>query len=212
MYNYPKYKEQNPDAVFSFMQQHPFVSLIVADMNGRVDLTQIPVLTEMREGKIVISGHIARKSSHHNALLTGNEALVLYAGPHCYVSGAWYAGNPHQASTWNYISVHARGQVSWMNEEELAALLQRLSMHFEEGNTISTTVYNNLPAEYLEQLMKAIVGFEIEVTELDNVLKLSQNRDEKSYDNIITELKKREGDSQVIAGLMEARRTKVFSS
>lgn len=210
MYNYPKYKEQDPAAVFRFMQEQPFVSLIAAAKSGRVELTQVPVLTTERDGKMVIRGHIARKSTHHTALTESGEALVLYTGPHCYVSGAWYAGNPHQGSTWNYISVHARGPVRWMNDTELADLLQELSLYFEAGNSASTTVYNNLPAAYLDQLMKAIVGFEINVAELDNVVKLSQNRDEKSYDNIIRELTKRDEDSKVIAGLMEARKHIVF--
>lgn len=210
MYNYPKYKEQDPAAVIRFMQEQPFVTLIAAANSGRVELTQVPVLTTEREGKIVIRGHIARKSTHHTALAESGEALVLYTGPHCYVSGAWYSGNPYQGSTWNYSSVHARGPVRWLNNTELADLLQELSLYFEDGNTASTTVYSNLPADYLDQLMKAIVGFEIDVSELDNVVKLSQNRDEKSYDNIISELKKKDGDSKIIAGLMEARKHIVF--
>ena len=92
----------------------------------------------------------------------------------------------------------------------MIGILKKLSLHFEEGNTASTTIYDNLPADYLAPLLNAIVGFELEVTELENVLKLSQNRDEKSYDNIVKELKKREGDALVIGTLMEERKSKVF--
>lgn len=212
MYNYPHYKEQDKAEVLRFMRQHPFVMLVAADQNGRIEATQVPVLIDERAGKIFITGHIARKSEHQKALEENPDALVIFTGSHVYVSGTWYTGNPQQASTWNYIAVHARGKVKWAKEEELIEILRRLSLHFENGNTASSTIYDNLPEEYLSKLVKAIVGFELEVTELDNVHKLSQNRDEKSYDNIVKELKQQEGDGKIIGEIMENRKSKVFPS
>ncbi len=212
MYNYPQYKENDRANLLAFMQRYPFITLIGSGPGGRVEATQVPVLIEEREGRIFITGHIARKSSHHKALLENPQALLIFTGPHTYVSGSWYTGNPQQASTWNYISVHARGTIRWTEETEMTGILKKLSLHFEQGNTASSTIYDNLPAEYLEKLVKAIIGFEVEVTELDNVLKLSQNRDEKSYDNIVRELKKQERDARVIGDLMEERKSKVFPS
>ncbi|MBI3137532.1 MAG: FMN-binding negative transcriptional regulator [Sphingobacteriales bacterium] len=212
MYNYPHYKENDREKLLAFMHQYPFITLIGADAGGRVEATQVPVLIEEKEGKIFITGHIARKSSHHKALSENPQALLIFTGPHAYVSGSWYTGSPQQASTWNYISVHARGTIRWTEEVEMTGILKKLSLHFEQGNTASPTIYDNLPAAYLEKLVKAIIGFEVEVTELDNVLKLSQNRDEKSYDTIVSELKKQEGDARLIGDLMESRKTKVFPS
>lgn len=212
MYNYPHYKEHDKAEVLRFMRQHPFVMLIAADRTGRTEATQVPVLIDEREGKIFITGHIAKKSDHQKALEENSDALVVFNGPHVYVSGTWYTGNLQQASTWNYIAVHARGQVRWTSEEELIEILRKLSLHFENGNTASSTIYDNLPEEYLSKLVKAIVGFEMEITELDNVHKLSQNRDEKSYDNIVKELKQKEGDGKIIGEIMESRKSKVFPS
>lgn len=212
MYNYPHYKEHDARQVVEFMQQHAFVMLITSDKSGRVEATQIPVLIEEKEGKIFIYGHIARKSDHQKALEENDNALIIFTGPHTYVSGTWYTGNLQQASTWNYISVHARGKVKWTDENDLIELLRKLSLHFENNNTASTTIYDNLPEEYLGKLRKAIVGFEIEVTELENVYKLSQNRDEKSYDNIVRQLKEQGGDAKAIGDIMEKRKPKVFTS
>ena len=212
MYDYPHYKETDRSTILEFMRQHPFVTLIANGRNGRSEATQVPVLLDEQDGRIILSGHIARKSSHHDALVQNPEALVLFTGPHVYVSGTWYTGNLQQASTWNYISIHARGKVRWMKDDQLIQLLQRLSLYFERGNIDSTTVYNNLPDDYKLKLVKAIDGFEMEVTSLENVHKLSQNRDEKSYDNIINELKKQDGDGRVIGSLMEQRKDKVFRS
>lgn len=210
MYDYPHYKEHDSKEVLAFMQAYPFVMMLGADKSGRVEATQIPVLIEEKEGKIFIYGHIARKSDHQQALEENPETLVIFTGPHTYVSGTWYIGNLQQASTWNYISVHARGKVKWTDESNLIELLKKLSLHFENNNTASTTIYDNLPEEYLGKLRKAIVGFEIEVTELENVYKLSQNRDEKSYDHIVSQLKQQDGDAKAIGEIMEKRKPKVF--
>ncbi len=212
MYNYPQYKENDREKLIAFMRQHPFVMLIGAAASGRIEATQVPVLLEEKEDRLFLYGHVARKSDHHHALDERPDALVIFTGAHAYVSGAWYTGNPHQASTWNYISVHARGTLKWMDDEGLVELLKKLSLHFENGDTSSSTIYENLPADYLDKLRKAIVGFEIEVTELDNVHKLSQNRDEKSYDNIVRQLKQQEGDGKTVGQWMEERKSKVFPS
>jgi transcriptional regulator len=136
--------------------------------------------------------------------------LAVFTGPHVYVSATWY-DDPRQASTWNYMSVHAKGTIRFGNEQELVAILRRLTLHYENNNTASTTVFDNLSPDYTGRLMKAIVPFEIEVTSMEHVFKLSQNRNEKSYDNIIQQLKKQEGDGQIIAELMEKRKSKVFA-
>ena len=192
------------------MRDHPFVTLIGSDNSGRIEATQIPVLVEEKGGRLFIYGHIARKSDHHQAFEENPNVLALFTGPHTYVSGTWYSGNPQQASTWNYIAIHARGQIKFLDETALIELLKKLSLHFENNNTESSTIYDNLPLEYKEKLIKAILAFEIEVTEMDNVHKLSQNRDEKSYDNIVQQLKKQEGDGREIGDLMEKRKEKVF--
>jgi transcriptional regulator len=173
--------------------------------------TQVPVFIDEKDGKLFLTGHIMRSTDHHKAFEENPGVLAVFTGPHTYVSGAWY-DNPHQASTWNYMSVHAKGIIRFGNEEDLVSILKRLTMHYENNNAASTTVFDNLPTDYTEKLMKAIAAFEIEVTALDHVFKLSQDRDEKSYDNIIGRLKEQGGDGKEIAELMEKRKGKVFNS
>lgn len=210
MYNLPYFKENDPAAVMQFMREHPFVFLSGVQKDNKPVATQIPVFIDEREGNLFLSGHMMKNTDHHNAFDRNPDVLAVFTGPHCYVSATWY-DNPHQASTWNYISVHARGRIRFGGEEELVNALKRLTLHYENNNTGSSTVFDNLPAAYRDPLMKAIVAFEIEVTSLENVFKLSQNRDEKSYDNIIIHLKQQEGDGKLIGELMEQRKSKVFS-
>ncbi len=211
MYSFPYYKVADKEEVIAFMKAHPFITLLGTDKSGRIEATQVPVLVDVVDDKIYISGHIMRKTTHENALIENPDALIIFTGAHAYVSATYYTTNPHQGSTWNYIAIHARGKIRWMDEQGLISFMRKLTLHFEKNNSASSTVYDNLPEEYVSKLIKGIAGFEMEVAELDNVFKLSQNRDEVSYDNIVKELKQQAGDAKVIGELMEQRKSKVFS-
>lgn len=211
MYSFPYYKVADKEEVIAFMKAHPFITLLGTDKSGRIEATQVPVLVDVVDDKIYISGHIMRKTTHENALIENPDALIIFTGSHAYVSATYYTTNPHQGSTWNYIAIHARGKIRWMDEQGLISFMRKLTLHFEKNNSASSTVYDNLPEEYVSKLIKGIAGFEMEVAELDNVFKLSQNRDEVSYDNIVKELKQQAGDAKVIGELMEQRKSKVFS-
>lgn len=211
MYSFPYYKVADKEEVIAFMKAHPFITLLGTDKSGRIEATQVPVLVDVVDDKIYISGHIMRKTTHENALIENPDALIIFTGSHAYVSATYYTTNPHQGSTWNYIAIHARGKIRWMDEQGLISFMSKLTLHFEKNNSASSTVYDNLPEEYVSKLIKGIAGFEMEVAELDNVFKLSQNRDEVSYDNIVKELKQQAGDAKVIGELMEQRKSKVFS-
>jgi len=211
MYNLSYYKEEDAEVVHQFIHDHPFAFLTGVDVSGNPVATQVPVFIDEKQGRLFLTGHIMRSTDHHKAFEQNQNVLAVFTGPHTYVSATWY-DDPHQASTWNYISVHAKGLIRFGDEQELIAILKRLTLHYENNNKASTTVFDNLPIEYVQRLMKGIVAFEIEVTSIDTVFKLSQNRNEKSYDNIIAQLKKQGGDASEISEWMERRRGKLFSS
>jgi transcriptional regulator len=211
MYNLPYYKEKDSEEVLQFMKEYPFIFLTGVDADNKPVATQVPVFIDEKDGKLFLTGHIMKHTDHHNAFLQNKEVLAVFTGPHTYISATWYS-NPHQASTWNYMSVHAKGTIRFGDGEELVAILKRLTLHYENQNPESTTIYDNLSPEYLTPLLKAIVSFEIAIESMEHVFKLSQNRDEKSYDNIIAKLKEQEGDAQKIGLIMEERKNKVFPS
>jgi len=150
-----------------------------------------------------------KNTDHHKAFLSNENVLVVFSGNHTYVSATWYS-NPHMASTWNYMSVHAKGIIRFLGDDELENVLRMTSLHFENYDHQSTTSYDNLPLEFKQRVMGAIVAFEIEVKEIDTVFKLSQDRDYESYINIIKKLKEQREDGQVIAAEMEKRIFEVF--
>lgn len=208
MYNSAQFKEDDEQQVLAFMKAHPF-AMLIGNSNGRAVATQVPLMIEEREGTLFLLGHITRKQDHQLVFEENAEALVIFTGAHAYVSATWYE-NPQNVITWNYSSVHVHGKLVFLDDERLADALQKLSLQYEKNNTQSSTVYNNLPAEYTAKMLKAIVGFEIEVASLDHVFKLSQNRDAKSYDSIISHLKEEGSEAAEVAKTMEERKEKVF--
>jgi transcriptional regulator len=109
------------------------------------------------------------------------------------------------------MSVHAKGTIRFGNEEDLISILKRLTLHYENNNRDSTTIFDNLSSEYTKPLVKAIVAFEVEITSIENVFKLSQNRDEKSFQNIIDKLNEQGSDGKFIAAEMKKRQQQLFS-
>ena len=211
MYKLPYYHEEDEEIVKQFVRDNPFAFLSGVNANNEPVATQIPMFIDERDGKFFLSGHIMRNTDHHKAFEQTPHVLTVFTGANTYVSGTWY-DNPYQPSTWNFMSVHAKGTIRFGNDEELIAILKRLSLHYENNNSNSTTIYDNLPIENTARLIKAIVAFEIEITSLEHVFKLSQDRDEKSYDNIVDKLKVQGGDAEEIAVIMENRKSKVFKS
>lgn len=209
MYNFSYFKEKDKQTIMDFIEQHPFALMTGSFLSGKQVATQIPVLLVKRDGELFLQGHIMRNTDHHKAFVENPNALLVFTGPSCYVSASWYS-NPQIGSTWNYMSVHVAGQVQFMPPDELIAFMRRLTLTFEKGNTQSLTFYDNLPQDFLSKMMPAIVGFEIKAEKLDNVFKLSQNRDEKSYLNIIAKLEEQGGNSALIALEMRNRKAALF--
>lgn len=209
MYNLPYHKENDEQVIKEFIEEHPFAFLTGCNSKNEPIATQVPIFMEERDGRKILSGHIMKNTDHHKAFLHNPNVLAVFTGNHTYVSAAWYS-DPHMASTWNYMSVHAKGVIRFLGGAQLEEVLQKTSLHFEDYDHESPTVFDNLPAEFKQKVLKAIVAFEIEVTKMDNVFKLSQDRDAKSYSNIIKKLKNQGEDGRVIAAEMEKRTMEVF--
>ena len=208
MYSLPYFKEKDIAVVKEFMQQNSFVILCGVDANNKPVATQVPLLIIEKEGKLFFHGHVQRKTDHQLAFAQNNNVLAIFTGPHTYVSASWYA-NPQTASTWNYISVHAKGLLTFLDDNLLLDILTKTTAHFE-NDMHSPALVEKMPQEDVQKMMKAIIAFEIEVTHLDNVFKLSQNRDEKTYHNIINKLEEQNGDPKKVAEEMKERADQVF--
>jgi transcriptional regulator len=209
MYHFSYFKEKDKQTILDFIEENPFAFVTGSYLSGQQVATQIPILLEERNGELFLQGHMMRNTDHHKAFVENPNALIVFTGPSCYVSASWYS-NPQIGSTWNYMSVHVSGQVNFMTNEALIAFMRKLTLKFEKGNTQSLTFYDNLPEQFLSKMMPAIAGFEIKVEKLENVFKLSQNRDEISYNNIISKLQEIGGSSALIANELIKRKAELF--
>jgi transcriptional regulator len=205
MYKFSYYTEQDQQKVIDFMKENAF-ALITGIGENYPAATQIPLAIKIKGDKIFLEGHMMKKTDHHLAFEKNNNVLVLFTGPHCFVNANWYT-DPGVGSTWNYMTVHAKGKISFFDEEGTRNAVKALSDKY--AGTSSPASFDSLSKDYINHMVKAIVGFSIEVEALDNVFKLSQNRDEESQKNIIEQLRKTgDANSAAIANEMEKLNTK----
>lgn len=201
MYKLSYFTEQDTEKVIAFMKENSFA--VITGFGGQYPVaTHIPLSVEVKaDGKIVFYGHLMKKTDHHLAFEKNENVLVVFNGPHTYVSASWYS-NPRVASTWNYLAVHAKGKIKFTDDEGTYQAIKDFTNKYEGTETAAS--FDKLPKEYIQKLIKAIVGFSIEVESFDNVFKLSQNHGEETRKSIEAHLEAR-GDehSKAIAKEME---------
>lgn len=142
--------------------------------------SHLPLLLEPGEGEFgTLYGHFARANPHWRDLADGAEALVVFSGADAYVHPGWYPAKAEHGKvvpTWNYIAVHAWGQAEVFDEpERLLQLVSRLSERHEQGRPQPWAV-SDAPREYIDSMLRAIVGFALPIRRLEGKWKLSQNR------------------------------------
>ena len=177
--------------VISFMRKYSFGTIITSENNLPV-ATHLPFLVEEKDGQVIISSHFA-KANPQELDVAGNSNLVIFTEPHAYISPKNY---PKEAEvpTWNYIAVHAYGRARLLEtEEEKFKLLEHTINNYEAEYFKQ---WEKLPYEFKSKMIKGIIGFEIEVTDLQAKSKLSQNRSEIEKENIIHSLNKSPFESE----------------
>lgn len=193
MYVPEAFRLDDADAIAEIAEAYAFALLVTA-ADGVPAATHLPVIYEPEGGPHGrLLGHLARPNPQAEALArlaeTGGEALVVFQGPHAYVSPTWY-GDDQQVPTWNYLAVHAYGAPRLIDGEgEVRALLQRLTVRYESHRARPWTM-DMLP----EALMRGIVAFEMPVARLEAKAKLNQNKPEEARRGAVAGLEG-EGDA-----------------
>jgi transcriptional regulator len=173
MYLPDHFHEDDSEHLAAFLGEAPF-GMLVSVTDGAPFASHLPFLLQRGDsphGRLL--GHMARANPQWRHFAAGGEALVVFQGPHAYVSPSWYAspGVP----TWNYLAVHARGPIRLIEDADaLGALIERQTRVQESRFTPAWQP--NLSGERRTRLLGMIVGFELEITELQCKFKLSQNR------------------------------------
>jgi len=208
MYNLPYVKAED-ESVLPFLEKYPFAILCAAGNEGRVQATHLPLLIEKKEESFRLFGHIMKGTPHYEIFTSAKEVLAIFSGPDHFISSSWYPGEL-TASTWNYMTIHVRGQIQFTGDAELISMLQKLTDHFEKED--SNRRFKHLPGDYVAELLPYIAGFYINVTNVETVFKLSQREDENVYQSIIHHLEQeKDQNAGLIAEEMRKRMPALFS-
>lgn len=185
MYIHPLNRWKDDTEVLAFLEKNAFATLVTQVAN-KPWATHLPfVLDENKEGNKILTGHIAKANPQWKNLADDQEVLVIFQGPHAYISSSWYTHE--NVPTWNYLAVHVYGKIKLIEGEELLDHLSKLVNTYEEGRPNRVSV-ETMSKAYIAKQIKALVGFEIIISEVHGSRKLSQNRDEVNHQNIVRNL------------------------
>lgn len=170
-----------------FMDEFAFVDLVTSSPEIRI--THIPVLLDRSAGKYgTLRGHVSRRNPQALAFDGRTPAVIVFRGPHSYISPTWYA-QTDVVPTWNFAVVHASGRPKAVTDKvALHGLLARLIGKFENYEK-STYDFSKLPDSYTYGLITGIIGFEMEIEKLEGKFKLGQERSEADKQGVLTHLK-----------------------
>lgn len=206
MYIPKHFKVTDFEEIKEFIQNNSFGTVVTIN-KGKPIASHLPLALHKQGNDYYITGHFAYANQAWRTFKDNNEnILVIYQGPHAYISSSWYESE--NVPTWNYQSVHIYGTGSIMTEKEMEEDLALLLKKYEQHRK-NPVLWENLSGETKKQI-KGIVGFKIKIQEVEAANKLSQNRNEKDYHNIIDNLyKEKDLNSQMLADVMKVMRNNV---
>jgi len=201
MYTPKLFRNDNTEEIKEFIQQNSF-GILVSQHSGRIVATHIPFEFSANRSKLI--AHVSRANPQWQDFNENTEVLIIFAGPHTYISSSWYT--IPAVPTWNYIAAHVYGNIRTIEGEELYQSLVGLLNRYEK-NADNAVTEEKLTRESIEKQMQGVVGFEVDITKIEASFKLSQNRDDQSHSNIIHNLEKQtDNNAQHIAQVMKESR------
>ncbi len=180
MYVPTDFDEPRTEVLHALIAQHPFGTLVTHGKSG-LDANHIPLLLNADEGRLgVLHAHVARANPVWRDVADGDEVLVIFRAGDAYISPNWYPSKHEhhkQVPTWNYRVVHAHGRIAIRDDERFVrGVVGRLTRTHEAAQPVPWKMSDG-PKDYIDAMLKAIVGIEIEITRLEGKLKLGQNKE-----------------------------------
>lgn len=188
MYIPDLYKNEDKESIQKFLKENAF-GILINQTNGKLWATHIPLELEInKEGEEVLHGHISKENPQWTAFESNDQILAVFTGPHSYISSSWY--DHENVPTWNFSAVHVYGKIKIIEGNSVIDSLTKLVDKYEQNSKCPVRV-----ADFSKKTMlqtRGIVAFKIKIEEIQAQNKMSQNRDDKNYSNIILELEKTE--------------------
>ena len=195
------------DKLHALMRDRPFATLVSAGPSGLLG-THLPTVLKPDDGALgSIECHVARANTHWRDFADGLDALMIFHGAEAYIRPSWYPSKGKHGKvvpTWNYATVHAYGSAQTIDDRVwLARHVSELTDQ-QERSEQAPWATSDAPPDFIETMLKGIVGIRFEITRLEGKWKMSQNRDAADRTGTVTGLRARgEGGDSEVADLVE---------
>jgi len=186
----------------AFLHANPFATLI-STTKTEPFATHLPIVAHEADSRLHLRGHMAKANPHWNSITQNQESLIIFSGPHAYISPSLYEIR-ESVPTWNYAAVHVYGKGTvFTDEARLKHLLLEIITRFDSAYVEQWGSFGN---QYRSRMLQHIVGFEIVATRVETKFKLSQNRTRPEQENVIRSLARSSNSAEAgVAALMRER-------
>lgn len=209
MYPSSFFSEKRPEVLHSLIAQYPLGMLVSAQQ--QLDVLHLPFEFQPREGDMgSLYAHIARANPLWKTLAADSDVLVVFRGAEAYISPNWYPSKQEthrEVPTWNYQAVHVRGRISFREDEDFLRQMIASLTRKQESAMPHPWQLSDAPENFLSAMLKAVVGIEIRISEIDGLMKLGQNKKAADLEGAVTALYDR-GQREIADAMRAAGREK----
>jgi transcriptional regulator len=212
MYVPAHFKEDRVAVLHDAIRTYGFGTLVTSS-EQELEASHLPLLLDPEPAPLgTVLGHLARANPQWQRVKPGIQALAIFLGPNTYITPSWYPTKQQTGKvvpTWNYLAIHAYGTISFFDDpEELRAHVGRMTDTHEAPRAAPWAV-SDAPAAFVDQMLKAIVGFKLRITKLEGKWKMSQNRPAQDVAGVLQGLAHEDGESQeAIADIIASRQAR----
>ena len=198
MFQPPVFREDRIEVINEMIRTHPFAS-IISMQEGEIVADHIPLIMHPELSTLGnLQGHMGRGNPIGKKLDETIEVLVIFQGPHHYITPTWYPSKKEHEKvvpTWNYIVVHARGKIKLHDDTDwILSHLTELT-HRKEGGRKEPWKVSDAPDDFISRQLRGIIGIEIEITSFQATWKTSQNKTEEDNQGVVDGLKTEKTDA-----------------
>jgi transcriptional regulator len=212
MYVPAHFKEDRIAVMHDAIRKYGFGTLVTSS-EQELEASHLPMLLDSAPAPLgTVLGHVARANPQWQRVKPGIEALAIFLGPNTYITPSWYPTKQETGKvvpTWDYLAIHAYGTISFFDDPaELRAHVSRMTDTHETPRDAPWAV-SDAPADFVDGMVRAIVGFKLRVTRLEGKWKMSQNRPKKDVAGVLEGLAREDGDGhQAVAEIIASRQTR----
>ena len=206
MYIPKRFLQDDIHKLKGMMASYSFATFITQN-GAEIEANHMPLILNKSAERDVLQGHIAKANPMWKNLKDKSEVLIIFNGPNCYISPNYYPTkieNGKVVPTWNYVSVHVKGIVSFIHDEQwVLTMLNNLTEHYEANQPVPWSL-SDAPQAYIDKMLSAIVGLEIDIVSITGKWKVSQDKTEANQKGVIEGLSKEaDSNAQNIAKLVK---------